>query len=508
MKSIKKRSGEDNMVVLLMGILITGLIYFYRTGISGNDFWWHVKVGEWISNNNAVPKGIDVFSWFAKQNGIRWIPQEWLSEVIFFKIHNIFSNTGIFVLSLFLALSMTMLIVIRNKKAIKTNVLLSILYLLPIIFLFPLFFYGRPQMIGFFLLFTSLLCLYRFKENEKSKSIYFIPFLSILWTNIHGGSSALLYILCFIFLFSGVLKFSFGKLKGEKLSKRQICIYLVVGLLSILAVMINPNGYKNLIYPFTNIGDSFMQSFIIEWKSPDAKQIYQTITFFMPLLFVGISMVVTEKKIKMVDFLIFLFFAYLSFRSVRFSILFYIASTFFVFDYLMPRKIKPMKTKLDLIMFYMIAAMFIGINIYSISTLIENSQDGKLISMTLDHKIIELVKKESPKRIFNDYNFGGMLIYNDIATFVDEREDLFAKYNLKDAVSLLMLSQADNQKKTEIFNPEKIIEKYNFDGFLIQPNRPLVVYLRSKPDKYKILMKNDSAIYFKVISKETESSQN
>ena len=78
MKALKKTSGEVNMFVILIGILITGLIYQYRLGVSGNDFWWHVKTGEWIVNNRAVPNNIDIFSWSAKESGIKWIPQEWL----------------------------------------------------------------------------------------------------------------------------------------------------------------------------------------------------------------------------------------------------------------------------------------------------------------------------------------------------------------------------------------------------------------------------------------------
>lgn len=490
------------MFIMLIMLLITGIVYYYRSGVSGNDFWWHVKAGEWIVNNKSVPKDIDIFSWFAKDNGIKWIPQEWLSEVFLYMIHNLFSDIGIFVLSLLSALAMAMIIVIRNGNGIRNNALLSIIYLFPIIFLFPAFFYGRPQLISYFLLYITLFCLYRYKEDESSKAIYFMPIISILWSNFHGGSSTLPYILCFIFVFSGIFEFSAGKLKGEKLSKRQLRIYLVVGFLSFLAFIINPNGLNMLFYPFTNMNDSFMQTIIAEWSSPDVKQLYQLLAFFIPILVVGISLIITEKKIKIVDLLIFLFFAYLSFRSERFIILFFIASTFFTFDYFLPRRIKPMKTKLDSALFNIIIIFFIGINIFSISTMVNTFHEGKIISIALDKKFIELALKESPQKIFNDYNFGETLIYNDIDTFVDGREDLFSQHNLQDAISLLFLTHANNNEKVEPFDPEKIIVKYKFDAFLIQSNRPLVVYLKSKPEKYKILMEDDNAIYFKVILRE------
>jgi hypothetical protein len=500
MKTVQKRSGENNMFILLLGILITGLIYFYRLGILGNDFWWHVKAGEWMVNNRGIPY-IDVFSWFAKENDILWVSHEWLSDVFFYVIHAFFGDIGIFILSLFSAIGMSMLIVIRNKHGIKINILLSLLYLIPIIGMFPTFFYGRPQLISYFLLYGTLYCLYRYKEDESTKSIYFVPFISLLWSNFHGGSSTLPYILCFIFMFSGIFKFSIGKLDGEKLSKRQLRTYLVVGILSILTLVINPHGLQMLTYPFANMGDSFMQSVISEWASPDAKELPQLFSYFLPLVVVGISLIITDKKIRIVDLLIFLFFTYMFFRSARFSILFFIASTFFSFRYFIPREVKPMKTKLDSGIFYMIIVFFIATNIFSIFTMFNTFREGKIISVVLDMEFIELIKEEEPERLFNDYNFGETLIYNDISTFVDGRADVFSQYNLHDAISLLLLKQTETSNENKIFNPEDIIEKYNFDAFLIDSERSLAVYLKSNPEKYELLLEDGNAVYFKVVSK-------
>ena len=91
MKTIRKRSGESNMFILLIGILVTGILYAYRSGITGNDFWWHVKAGEWVVRNRALIR-TDVFSWFARENGIRWVQQEWLSQVLFYLVHHAFGD--------------------------------------------------------------------------------------------------------------------------------------------------------------------------------------------------------------------------------------------------------------------------------------------------------------------------------------------------------------------------------------------------------------------------------
>jgi len=470
----------------------------FSLGISGNDFWWHLKAGEWMVVNKALPS-IDIFSWYAKENGIHWISHEWLSQVFFYCIHNATGDLGIFFFSLISAIGMALLIMIRNKDAIKKSIVLSSIFLFPMVILIKLMFYGRPHLISFFLLYATLSCLYSYRRDETSRAIYLIPFISVLWGNFHGGSSTLSYILCFMFMFSGLFEFSIGKLHGEKLSRKQLLTYFGVGVLSIAALAINPYGLHMLTYPYVNMGDSFAQGMINEWTAPDAKEISHLIVFYLPLFIIGVSMIITDKRIKAVDLLVFTFFLYMFFRSVRFAVVFQIASAFFAFDYFIAREIKAVRTKLDSAIFCVFLLILIGVNVVSFSNIVKAYHAEKLISVVLETKFIELVKKDVPQRLYNDYNFGVTLILNGIETFVDARADLFSPHNLRDAKSLLSLTQFDKKEKSKIFDPEKIIEKYNFDAFLISSSSPLSVYLRSKPDNYKILLEDEEAVYFKRI---------
>jgi hypothetical protein len=247
------------------------------------------------------------------------------------------------------------------------------------------------------------------------------------------------------------------------------------------------------------MGDSFMQTFIAEWSAPDVKQIPQLIYCFLPVVTVGTVLVMSEKKIRVLDFMLFLFFAYLFLRSVRFSILFFIASTFFSFDYFIPRSVKPIKTKSASAIFLVILLFLAGINASSLFTFLKTERDGKLISTALAPDVIELIQKESPKRLFNDYNYGETLIYHDIGTFIDAREDLFAQHNLQDATSLLLLCRVGSSEETGIFDPEKVIAKYGFDAFVISSDRPLAAYLRSRPLQYEQLFDGGGTAYFKAL---------
>ena len=55
------------------------------------------------------------------------------------------------------------------------------------------------------------------------------------------------------------------------------------------------------------------------------------------------------------------------------------------------------------------------------------------------------------------YDYGGILIYNDIEVFIDGRADLYSKYNYKDYLDISCLRG----------DYPKLIEKYDFDYFLV-----------------------------------------
>ena len=63
--------------VCLAGIFIMLGLTFVRS----NDFWWHVRVGQWIAENGRVPN-TDLFSF--TRAGQPYAYQMWLMEVVFY----------------------------------------------------------------------------------------------------------------------------------------------------------------------------------------------------------------------------------------------------------------------------------------------------------------------------------------------------------------------------------------------------------------------------------------
>jgi len=188
--------------------------------------------------------------------------------------------------------------------------------------------------------------------------------------------------------------------------------------------------------------------------------------------------------------------------------LFYVASTFIVFEYMPITKPQIELSRVAKGILYCLTIFLLVVNISSGAKIYYLAAEDNLISSSLNPKYVSLIKHEKPKRLFSEYNYSDILIYNEIPTFIDARADIFSNVNLQDAYYLMYLkplstsSFKPNQEvlRNSILDIEAIIEKYQFDAFIIESDRSLAAFLLSHPDKYELLLSDDETAYFKVIS--------
>ena len=498
----KKTSGMMLALVAILGMTITAIVYTFSEGISGNDFWWHIKIGEWIVENGSVPT-TDIFSWHGVANKIPWTAHEWLADVILYFVHSGLGELGVFAFSLLAAFLMVGLLWYEAKRYVEKNILIGGLFFVLLAVTTSIFFYGRPHLFSFFLLYWELKVLFSFMENPANKGIYTIPVLTCVWSNLHGGSASLSYVICAVFLVTGIVNIKIGGIESTRLERKAIWKLLVVTACSIGAILLNPVGLEVLIYPYKSFGDQLQMTLISEWRPPDAKQIGDLLLFICPVVLLLIGFFAEQKRIRLIDLAIMGVFVLLFLRSVRFIMLWYIAAVFCAFPYVPECKIKPMGEKTERRLVALCCLVFVlligmsGIQTY------ETAKDGKLISVTISDDAINAVKEDAPERLFNDYNLGEALIYNEIPVFFDARADLYAHDNIMaDGVSLLFLEQANTALETVYVDVDALIEKYEFDAILVLKTRALYAYLISHPDRFECVYEDDSVGYFSVIQQE------
>ena len=97
---------------------------------------------------------------------------------------------------------------------------------------------------------------------------------------------------------------------------------------------------------------------------------------------------------------------------------------------------------------------------------------------------ITVLKDEKPERLFNYYDYGAYLIYNDIDVFVDGRADLYSGEVYQDYQTLSRLKPSFS----------KVIDKYKFDYYIVPRDIGLTTYLK---EKYEIIYKDKECLIFK-----------
>lgn len=490
------------MSFLIPVATVTILLLCVQNGISGNDFWWHVKVGERIVNDGVVPTN-DIFSWYGVENNIPWTAHEWLADVIFYLVYSSMGEIGIFILSVGTGFALVWLMWRETKKYSSRNWLVTGLFFCLLAVTISLFFYGRPHIFGFLLIFLELKCLYDFYENRSDKKIWLVPVITVFWSNLHGGSSNMSYILCIVFAVVGSLELKLGKIESHRISNKDILKLSVLIVLTICAIFINPVGVKTFLYPYESFGDNLSLSVISEWAPPDAKKIGDLILYFLPIGIMSFCLIIYEGKIRAIDAAVMALFVFLFFRSIRFIMLWYISAIFWAFRYIYPIKVKSLNSAWEKAICYAVLGIMLTSITISSALILKNKDD--IISKQMSVKEVEIVKNDAPLRIFNDYNLGETLIFNNIVVFFDARADLFSRVGvLADGISLMMLNQMNENSENSYVDPDEIIANYGFDAILIMKDRPLYPYLINSPDNYRLIYEDKAVAYFRVVERTNE----
>ena len=61
---------NTNIIILIFAIIcMVSSIAIKLSGMSGNDFWWHLKAGQWIFENKTIPTKA-LFTWYGESQSL------------------------------------------------------------------------------------------------------------------------------------------------------------------------------------------------------------------------------------------------------------------------------------------------------------------------------------------------------------------------------------------------------------------------------------------------------
>ena len=476
--------------------IVIGLL-FCLNPINDNDFFWHTVVGNWISKNKVIPD-IELFSW---ASGKPWVAHEWLTELIMYKL----GLVGCLITMLLIFICLYILMAKMLKLKFKRVFDIKLVYFLIMCIFFKVT-GPRPYILSLVFYAYLVYVLFSYLDDKKwaKKLIWTLPILQILWVNLHGGSSSLIYIyligvlLCHYFL--KLIPIKSSRWTTFTLDKKQLKDLFTILILVLICTCINPFGYNMLLYPFQNMLDSSMTNYIVEWNSPSFHNLLGLYIFLMiaiPLF----NLIMQNNKMKLHEIAFQLLMFYMCLKSQRFIGMYGIYSTWTLGKYfVIDKDIYKVLSKPFIKYIKPLTCMF-GIVLVSVTILVGYKQINNIKEIGLidndgfytDEAVKELIEVQ-PKRLFNDYSQGGYLLYklteynSDIKIFSYGLGDVFSKDLLPDSVNL-----------SDIYtNPREIIDKYNFDYMITTKYHTLHYYLDECIDYKLIYDDGECFIYEKI----------
>ena len=497
-----------------------------------NDTFYTIKIGEYILEN-----GVTMQEPFAWHENLEYTYPHLAYDVVIYSIYDIGGMAGIYISTIVLASILGTVLYFVNVKLTK-NRIISFLLTIGTMYLMKPYICARAQLITFILFVLTIYFIEKFLETGKIRYAIGLIIIPILIANLHLATFYFYFILylpylaeyaIYILAYTNVIisrevaESIRKKIKKqgetpellEKLEKAEkkhnrlkdaednrienpykikisyrpntkwLIIIFIICLFTGLLTPLGDTPYTYLIKTMQGISTKNISEHLPVTLADDTK----LLTTF--IVYLGILML-TRTKIRLCDMFMFAGLGILTIYTRRqASMLFLICVIILnrLITYLMNKyksgtieKLEEKFTKIPVIA--IISIIVIVISIFQFKPKIEQSyvnenlypvQASKWIKENLDVKNIKL---------YNQYNYGSYLLYEDIPVFIDSRCDLYMPEFNKD---VYVFSDFLNFNGVTFKNMEEKINEYGFTHFIVSNGTRIKTYLEERPEKYKVI---------------------
>lgn len=444
-----------------------------RELLQDGDTGYHIRVGDVILNNWAIPKQ-DIFSFITPT--LPWTAHEWLAEIVMSLLHKAGGLTAI-VLFFALIIATTCYTLFRSMAKVRGNVLVAILITLLFIACAKVHWLARPHVFSMLIYVVWYWLLDRFNRDEKVQ-LWLFPCIMLVWVNLHGG-----YIVGFVLLGIDIVGSMLSQLltddsREKGLLRTRALRLLKVSFACLATSLINPIGYKILLFPFRLVSDSYVMDHVNEFLAPD----FHKLTFFRLLILLVVAVLIFGRdRLTCTESLLLVFFLNMSLYSVRYIPLFALVSLPILIKQLTPHaerlisKSVFLKNRAETILTTDGSAKGIFwpiVTIIVVCTLWINGSVSYGFNPDIKpvHAVNFLQKEKITGNMFNNDEFGDILIYSAYErykVFIDGRLDMYGAERMKEYSKICNFEQGW----------EKVLEKYHMTWIFYDADSHLSRYL-------------------------------
>ena len=476
----------------MFGVFLVGRVFYdTRHFFVDPDMWWHAQLGQNIVRTGHWPTA-DPFSFTV--GGTPWLAYEWLGDVaIGFAARFGWLGLDVFLIALgsLVVLALYYFCSLRTRNSKAGFAVVGLMASLAI-GQFNL----RPQMFGYLFIILTLTILEFFRQG-RTRALYFLPPLFLVWINTHGSWVVGMGIVT-VTLLAGLFSFHKGSIEAQAWTPKQRRQLELALLGSLVVIPITPYGTELATYPFMVASSLPLNlAYVMEW-APMPFNILGGKFFLGLLILAFLLQAIFHFSFRLHELALALFGTAMACIHLRFCMLFV---PFFapVLASMFARWIPPYKREIDK---YVLNATLMAGVVFAVAWYFPNEQKLRALTETrFPVRAVEYMKEHPvPGPMYNTYGFGGYLIryYPEQKTFIDGRGDLFELGGaFGDYIEISRMKPA-------------AFAALKWNGIrtcLLERNEPLSVVLAQQPDWQAVYQDGTSIIYIRKDSLGTFAAQ-
>lgn len=517
-----------------------------------NDTFYTIKIGEHILNN-GINMEQDPFS----MHEIPYTYPHWLYDVGIYLIYSVGGMAGIYISTVILSCILGIVVYITNKRITK-NELVSFLLTLGVMYILTGFIAARAQLVTFILFALSVYFIEKFLETKKKRYAIALIIIPTIIANIHLAVWPFYfiifmpyiaeYLICLFvdlhifhriqnkFYNMQIKKMQTKQASEEKINKLQEKIdisnkkfeeslkkqerrrkepykikmekrdntkwLIVILLICVLTGLLTPLGDTPYTYLVKTMQGNTTKS-INEHLPMVLVQSEPTIAIL--IIVVGILML-TDTKIRLKDFFMLGGLIILTLMSRRQLSMLTVIGVYSInrmicdlFD-----KYDPEGTKKIMMKITSGFGAIITILLVILMSVVEykpKAGNSYINEASYPVQAVEWLKENvniGEMRLYNEYNYGSYILFQDVKVFIDSRADLYTpEFNgdsekdiFSDAVQVASISKYY----------EDVFDKYEITHLLIPNNTKMNMFI-SRDENYEELYKDNNFVIYERLNK-------
>lgn len=424
-----------------------------------SDTFWHIRAGQWMLAHHAVLDH-DIFS--LPFTGRPWDTQEWLSEILMAGAFQFWGWSGVAILTglaMAAAVALLALYLARHLDPVPSSAVLALATccVLPDLL-------ARPHILALPFLTAWIIGLAEASETQRAPRWLLLPVMT-LWTNLHGS---------FVFGLALLVPFAIDAVLSAKEQKGRLaarwCLFAAA---AVVATLLNPRGVAGLLFPFALMQVQSLAA-VGEWQGLDLHG-------FNPVEFAAgaalFFIIWRGVRISATRLLLLLALLHLTFLHARYGMLLGIAGAILIakpIGAVLQRETPVFATA----QFWRravasVAILFAGSTALRIAFPVQRSE-GPMAPVSALAAVPPSLRE---RPVFNNYSFGGFLIWKGVRPLVDSRADFYGDAWLTDYWHAVSAEPA---------TVNRLFARYHVTWTLLEPSDPLVAELDRRPGWHRL----------------------